>query len=131
MYSIRERKNGQGEKSYQILVKIIGYNGESVQKAMTWKPSYKMTDKQLQLALNRVATEFEQKVETEYAGKEKPIATDETYFNDFAQYWLSKIEKTRTASYYAGASNAFSKIENIMQEYRLKDLVPTVLEDIL
>lgn len=130
MYSFRERKNGQGEKSYQIIVKIIGYNGEAVQKAMTWKPSYKMTDKQLQLALKRVATDFEQKIDAEYAGKQKPIATDETYFNDFAQYWLSKIEKTRTASYYVGASNAFSKIKEIMQSYRLKDLVPTVLEEI-
>lgn len=130
MFSIRERKNKQGEKTYQVRVKIIGYNGVPVQKAMSWKPNYKMTDKQLQLALNRVANEFEQRVEAEFAGKQKPIATSETYFNEFVRYWLEKIEKTRTDSYYVGASIAFSKIEDMMKKYRLKDLVPTVLDEI-
>lgn len=130
MFSIRERKNKQGEKVYQIIVKIIGYNGEPVQKAMSWKPNYKMTDKQLQIALNRVAIEFEQKVEVEFAGKQKPIAAPDTYFNEFALYWLEKIEKARTDSYYVGASIVFNKIKDIMEEYRLKDLVPTVLDEI-
>lgn len=130
MYSIRTRKNNRGEESYQIAVKIIGYNGEPVQKAMSWKPSYKMTEKQLQLALNRVATEFESKVESEYAGKQKPIATENTYFNEFALYWLQKIETNQSESYYVSAKNAYDKIFDLMKEYRLKDLVPTVLDDI-
>lgn len=130
MYSIRARKNKAGSDTFQIFVKIIGYDGKMIQKAMTWKPNYKMTEKQLQLALNRVAVEFERKIETQFAGRQVPVATSDTFFNDFALYWLRKIETTKTDSYYVSAVNAFEKIRELMKEYRLKDLVPTVLDGI-
>lgn len=130
MYSIRERKGKSGEVSYQITAKIVGFNGKPFQKAKTWKPSYKMTDKQLQLAVNRIAAEFEKEVEKQFAGKQEAVATLDTLFNEFVQYWLKKIEKTCSASYYVSALNAFNKIESIMKGYRLKDLVPSVLENI-
>lgn len=130
MYSIRERTNKQGESSYQISVKIIGYNGVAVQKAMTWKPTRKLTEKQLQLALKRVATDFEKQVECEFAGREKPIATADTFFNDFAEYWLTTIEKTNAASYYASARNNLDKIKDITAQYRLKDFAPVVIESV-
>ena len=130
MYSIRTRKTANGAESYQITVKIVGYNGKAVQKSTSWKPNYKMSEKQLQLALNRVAVEFEKKIEAEFAGRQAPIATENTFFNDFAQYWLSQIEKRHSEAYYASANNAVNKIAPLMKDYRLKDLTPTVLDDI-
>lgn len=130
MFSIRERKGKSGEVSYQITVKIVGFNGKPFQKAKTWKPSYKMTGKQLQLAVNRIAAEFEREVEIQFAGRQEAVATADTLFNEFAQYWLKKIEKTCAASYFVSAQIAFNKIEKIMKGYRLKDLVPSVLEEI-
>ena len=57
MYSIKERKRKDGSSSYQIQVKIIDYKGDEVQKAKTWKPEQVYTEKQLALALKRIATE--------------------------------------------------------------------------
>ena len=62
MYSIRERKNKDGSISFSIQVKIIGFDGNEIQKAITWKPTNKLTEKQLKLAVNRVAKEYEAKV---------------------------------------------------------------------
>ncbi|MCH5164008.1 MAG: site-specific integrase [Clostridiales bacterium] len=130
MYSIRERKNGKGDVSFQIIVKVVAYNGENVQKAMTWKPQFNLTEKQIQLAVNRVAKEFENKVEAEIAGRTKPIATENTPFNEFAEYWLKNMESKVAPTSFVSAANAFNKIKEITAEYRLKDFVPNVIEEV-
>ena len=45
MYSIRERKNKDGSISYSIQVKIIGFDGNEIQRAKTWKPTNKLTER--------------------------------------------------------------------------------------
>ena len=63
MYSIKERKRKDGSSSYQIQVKIIDYKGEEIQRAKTWKPEQVYTEKQLAIALKRIAKEFEDEAE--------------------------------------------------------------------
>ena len=62
MYSIKERKRKDGSSSYQIQVKIIDYKGEEIQRAKTWKPEQVYTEKQLVIALKRIAKEFEDEI---------------------------------------------------------------------
>ena len=56
MATIRKRGN-----SYQIRVSC-GYDtkGNQVEQSMTWKPDRKMTEKQIEKELNRVAVKFEE-----------------------------------------------------------------------
>lgn len=128
MYFIRKRDNSKGERSYQIIVKVVSYNGESIRRTMTWKPQYSLTDNQMELALKRVAKEFESQIENEVAGREKPIATAETPFNVFAEYWLKSLESKQSDAYFASMNNAYNKIKDITAGYRLKDFEPRVIE---
>ena len=130
MYSIKERKRKDGTISYQIQVKIIDYKGDVVQKAKTWKPEQEYTEKQLQLAIKRIAKEFENEVVEACGGRLKPIATSDTSFNDFAEYWLRVLQEKKSESYYASAKVAFEKIKHITEPYKLKDLTPVRIEEI-
>ena len=130
MYFIRKRENSKGESAYQIIVKITSYNGETIQRAMTWKPKHNLTEKQVDLAVNRVAKEFESRIEEEVAGRTKPIATEETPFNEFAEYWLKTLATSMSASYTVSMENAYNKIKGITAGYRLKDFEPCVIETV-
>lgn len=130
MYSIKERKRKDGTTSYQIQVKIVDYKGDYIQRAKTWKPDQEYTEKQLQLALKRLGKEFENEVVESCGGRLKPIATNETRFNDFAEYWLGYLKEKKSASYYASAKVSFYRISPITETYKLKDLTPVRLEEI-
>ncbi len=130
MYSIKERKRKDGSSSYQIQVKIIDYKGDEIQRAKTWKPEQVYTEKQLVIALKRIAKEFEDEVIEACGGRLKPIATNETKFNEFAEYWLKNIEAKKSASYYASSKVGYDKIKHITEPYKLKDLTPIRLEEI-
>lgn len=130
MYSIKERKRKDGTTSYQIQVKIIDYKGDEIQRAKTWKPEQDYTEKQLTLALKRLGKEFENEVVEACGGRLKPIATSETNFNDFAEYWLNSLREKKSPSYYSSSKVAFDKIKHITEPYKLKDLTPIRLEEI-
>lgn len=130
MFSIKERKNKDGSISYNILVKIIAFDGSEIQKSKTWKPDIKLTDKQLQLKLKRIAREFEEQVKECYEGKTKPIATRDSFFNDVAKLWLENIKKKASKSYYASAQMGYSNICCLMESYRINDLTPIAIENI-
>lgn len=129
MYIITE-KDGKKGKSYLIQVKIKGFNGAEIQKARTWRPEFQLTPKQLEIAVNRVAKAYEEEICEQYAGKTKAVATDETFFNSFAEYWMSLMEKKISDSYYASLKNAFSIVAPLTEQYRLKDFTPTVIKNI-
>ncbi len=130
MYFIRKRENSKGDSTYQIIVKITSFNGETVQRAMTWKPKHNLTEKQIDLAAKRVAKEFESQIEQEVAGKTKPIATEETPFNEFAEYWLKGLASVKSAAYVTSMENAYNKLKGITDGYRLKDFEPRVIESV-
>lgn len=129
MYYIRERTKA-GQQSYLITVRVIDYSGTPVEKSKTWEPQYRLTDKQLQSALKRVALSFEKEVEEKYCGRIQPIGTPETAFNDFAITWLAMLEKTKTPSYWTSATTAFEHIKHITEGYRLNDFQPTLIEEL-
>lgn len=129
MYIITKNEGKKGT-SYLIQVKIKGFNGTEIQKSKTWKPEYQLTNKQLNIAVNRVAKAYEEKIYEEYAGKTKADATDETYFNTFAEYWMTLMEKKASDSYFAELKNAFLIIAPLTEPYRLKDFTPSIVEKI-
>lgn len=130
MYSIRERKNKDGSISFSIQIKIIGFDGNEIQRATTWKPTNKLTEKQLKLAVNRVAKEYEAKVIDEFAGKTKPKFNQDTFFDEVALMWLKNIKENRTASHYASSKNGLAKILPLVSVYKIKDFTPSLVEEI-
>lgn len=129
MYYIRERTNSDG-KTYVITVKVANFEGKPIEKTKTWKPNFSLTEKQLQFALKRVACAFEREIEEKYCGRQKPIATEDTPFNEFALYWLDMLEKTKTPSYWISMMIAFEHIQAFTDGYKLKDFEPLLIEEL-
>ena len=80
MATITKRNN-----TYRIRVSA-GYDstGKQIMKSMTWKPSVGMTTKQVDKELNRVAVEFETKVQN------GSVLDGSIKFADFADYWITE-----------------------------------------
>ena len=80
------RKRGD---SYQIRVSC-GYdtNGKQVEQSMTWKPDKKMTDRQIEKELNRVAVKFEEDCMNGHI-------TAAIKFEDFAEQWFNEYAEIR------------------------------------
>lgn len=129
MYYIRERANSDGI-TYVITVKVSDYEGKPIEKTKTWKPNFMLTEKQLQFAIKRVACSFEKEVEEKYCGRLKPIATEETPFNEFAQSWLDMLEKSKTPSYWISMVIAFEHIQEFTKGFKLKDFEPLLIDDL-
>lgn len=129
MYYIRERANSDGI-TYVITVKVSDYEGKPIEKTKTWKPNFMLTEKQLQFAIKRVACSFEKEVEEKYCGRLKPIATEETPFNEFAQSWLDMLEKSKTPSYWISMVVSFEHIQAFTEGYRLKDFEPLLIDEL-
>ena len=80
MATITKRNN-----TYRIRVSA-GYDstGKQIMKSMTWKPSVGMTAKQIDKELNRIAVEFETKVQN------GSVLDGSIKFADFADYWMTE-----------------------------------------
>ncbi|MDE5577912.1 MAG: site-specific integrase [Oscillospiraceae bacterium] len=93
MATIRKRGN-----SYQIRVSC-GYDtkGNQVEQSMTWKPEKKMTEKQIEKELNRIAVKFEDDCMNGHV-------TAAVKFQDFAEQWFKEYAeiklKTQTIRCY-------------------------------
>lgn len=76
MASIRKRGS-----TYQIRVSA-GYDitGKQITKTMTWKPTDKMTPKQIEKELNRQATLFEENVISGLAGDNRQTFAEYTHY---------------------------------------------------
>ena len=129
MYYIRERANSDGI-TYVITVKVQNFEGKPREKTKTWKPNFSLTEKQLQFALKRVACAFEREIEEQYCGRQKPVATEDTQFNEFALYWLDMLEKTKTPSYWISMVIAFEHIQAFTDGYKLKDFEPLLIDEL-
>ncbi len=130
MYSIRERKNKDGSISYSIQVKIIGFDGNEIQRAKTWKPTNKLTEKQVKIAVIRIAKAFESEIVDKFAGRTKAKFSQDTFFDEVAMMWLENIKEKRTASYYASSKNGLMKILPLISTYRIKDFNPSLVEEL-
>ena len=80
------RKRGD---TYQIRVSV-GYDieGKQITRTKSWKPTPKMTEKQIEKELNRQATLFEEDVKNGLVGDNKQK------FSDYARYVLELKERT-------------------------------------
>ena len=102
MATIRKRGN-----SYQIRVSC-GYDtkGNQVEQSMTWKPNKKMTEKQIEKELNRVAVKFEEDcMNGHVTATVKFEEFAETWFTEYANLNLRKTSLARTV-YLKDRTNA-------------------------
>lgn len=94
------RKRGD---SYQIRVSC-GYNseGKQVEHSMTWKPDAKLTPKQIEKELNRIAVKFEENCS-------HGMLVSSIKFKDFAEQWFAEYAeiklKPKTIEGYRWMSN--------------------------
>jgi len=59
-----EKRQGKNGVSYRISVSCgVDGNGRQIMRRMSWKPSEGMTQRQIEKALNRVASDFERSFE--------------------------------------------------------------------
>ncbi len=104
MATIRKR-----EYSYQIRVSC-GYDiyGRQIVRTKTWKPSSKMTPKQLEKELNKQAVLFEKMC------TEEGYAASSTKLSNFIEQW--KVEYAETHWKNTTLDNVQSKINRINEE---------------
>lgn len=115
MASIRKRGD-----SYIIRVSC-GYDtkGKQIEKYLTWKPSAGMTQKQIDKELNRVAVEFETKVQN------GSVLDSSTKFADFAEYWVTEYaEKQLRPTTTEGYKQMLRRINSAIGHIRLDKLQP-------
>ena len=105
MATIQKRNN-----TYRIRVSA-GYdaNGKQLMKSMTWKPSVGMTQKQIDKELNRIAVEFETKVQN------GSVLNGSIKFADFADYWMTE---------YADKQLRPTTVDGY--KYMLKRIIPAI-----
>ena len=113
MASIRKRGN-----TYQIRVSA-GYDitGRQLTKTMTWKPTDKMTPKQIEKELNRQATLFEEKVASGLVGDNRQT------FAEYSRYVLDLKER-------AGLKRKTLENYHFMMRYTDKEIGHLKLTDI-
>lgn len=117
MATIRKRGN-----SYQIRVSCgTDIYGKKIINSMTWKPDDKMTPRQIEKELNKIAVQFEEKVK-------KGISTKIDYkikLHEFCDIYLDMQEKTLSP-------NTFHNYQKVIENYivpalghlRLTDITP-------
>ena len=77
-----KRVNGKNKVSFLITVSAgKDINGKQIRKYMTWVPDKKMTENQLQKAVEKVAYDFERSIESGYQ-------VDKITFAEYADYVL-------------------------------------------
>ena len=115
MATITKRNN-----TYRIRVSA-GYdaNGKQLMKSMTWKPSVGMTAKQIDKELNRVAVEFETKVQN------GSVLDSSIKFADFSEYWMTEYaEKQLRPTTVDGYKYMLRRIIPAIGHIRLDKLQP-------
>lgn len=115
MSTITKRNN-----TYRIRVSA-GYDstGKQIMKSMTWKPSANLTQKQIDKELNRVAVEFETKVQN------GSVLDSSIKYADFAEYWITEYaEKQLRPTTVEGYKYMLKRIIPAIGHIRLDKLQP-------
>ena len=120
MATIEKRGN-----SYRISVSN-GYDvtGKQIREKMTWTPDPGMTKRQIEKALNREATLFEERVRTQqiHGGSIKLVDFEDRWMKDYA----AKNLKPRTINYY---SNLRTRVDQALGHIALEKIQPRHLLD--
>lgn len=116
MATIRKRGN-----SYQIRVSCgSDIYGKKIINSMTWKPDEKMTPRQIEKELNKVAVQFEEKVKRGVTTK----IDNKIKLHEFCDIYLEMQEKTF-------APNTFHNYQKIIENYIIPTLGHLKLVDII
>ena len=84
-----ERRDGKNGISYRITVfQGRDLNGKQLTQKMTWKPDGKMTERQMQKAVERVAADFERQIEQGFQTNNKQT------FSEYARYVIELKERS-------------------------------------
>ena len=121
MASIRKRGS-----TYQIRVSA-GYDitGKQITKTMTWKPTDKMTPKQIEKELNRQATLFEENVISGLAGDNRQT------FAEYTHYVLELKERSGLKCSTLERYKSFSEYtDKVIGHLKLSDIRPKHLNDL-
>lgn len=123
MAQIRKRKN-----SYQIIV-VNGedVNGKRIEKTMTYHPDPKLTPKQLEKALQKVAMEFEDKVKNGNCLDGDKLTLSDFYDKWKQEYGEIELEKTTLAVY---DHNFKSKVIPVLGNMKLSTIKPLHLNSL-
>ena len=117
MATIRKRGN-----SYQIRVSC-GYDskGNQVEQSMTWKPDPKMTPRQIEKELNRVAVKFEDDCMNGHrTATVKFEEFTETWFTEYANLNLRKTSLARTIYFKPRVNAAIGHLR--MDKITIRDI---------
>lgn len=119
MASIR-KIDGKNGVSYKITVtKGRDHNGRQMRHYLTWIPNPKMTERQIEKALQKAAFEFEQKIEKGFAVDNRQT------FSEYARYVIRLKElsgkKRRTIESY---TDLLKRIDPAIGHIKVTDLRP-------
>lgn len=116
---------GKTGAAYQITVTTgRDSNGKQVRHYKTWRPPKKMTDRQIEKALDDLARDFEREIEQGY------IADDRQTFDKYAEY-VFKLKAAEGAKHKTVESyrNLMQRISPELGYRKLKDIRPSHLNN--
>ena len=115
------RREGKGKTSYQITVSQgANVSGKQIRKRMTWTPPAKMTERQAQKEVQRVAFEFEQQVQLGFAPDSRQT------FAEYADYVLElKVRNGLKPTTEARYRDLLKRINHAIGHMKLRDIRPS------
>ena len=119
------RREGKNKTSYQITVSQgADVSGKQIRKRMTWTPPAKMTERQAQKEVQRVAFEFEQQVQLGFAPDSRQT------FAEYADYVLElKVRNGLKPTTEARYRDLLKRINHAIGHMKLRDIRPQHLND--
>ena len=119
------RREGKGKTSYQITVSQgADVSGKQIRKRMTWTPPAKMTERQAQKEVQRIAFEFEQQVQLGFAPDSRQT------FAEYADYVLElKVRNGLKPTTEARYRDLLKRINHAIGHMKLRDIRPQHLND--
>lgn len=119
------RREGKNKTSYIITVSQgADVSGKQIRKRMTWTPPAKMTERQAQKEVQRVAFEFEQQVQLGFAPDSRQT------FAEYADYVLElKVRNGLKPTTEARYRDLLKRINHAIGHMKLRDIRPQHLND--
>ena len=115
-----KRIDGKTGVSYKITVTYgRDMSGKQIRHFKTWRPDVKMTERQIDKEVQRLAFEFEQQIKTGFILDEKQT------FAEYANYFINlKIRENRKRATIACYQDLLSRINPAIGHIKLSDIRP-------
>lgn len=115
-----KRVDGKTGISYKITVTYgRDMSGKQIRHYKTWRPDAKMTERQMEKEIQRLAIEFEQQIKKGFLLDEKQT------FSEYAEYFIElKIREGRKRATIASYKDLLSRINLAIGHLKLSDIRP-------